>query len=75
MDSTQAIPGTQQISGRKRAEAGTTNDKSLCLPVARVLLCAFKHGCVWFSGAPLPPRQHRLLPGRTAYFYLDPYSV
>ena len=37
MDGTQPIPGVQWISGRKRAEAGTTDHKSFCLPMARVL--------------------------------------
>lgn len=34
---TQSIPGVEWISGRKRTEARTTDDKSFCLPVARVL--------------------------------------
>lgn len=42
-----SIPGMEQISGRKR----TTVDKSLCLPVARVLCVHFNMGVCHVGGS------------------------
>lgn len=63
VESTQSIPGRERISGRKRTEAGTTDDKSVCSPLARVLCVHFNMGVCDFPGGSFPPKQQCLVPG------------
>lgn len=63
VESTQSIPGVEQISGRKRTEAGTADDKSLCLPVARILSVHLNMGVWDFGGTRFHPNSGAWLQG------------
>ena len=78
VESTQSIPGVEWISGRKRTEAGTTDDKSFCLPVARVVCVHLNMGVCDFQRVHFHPNNNAWFQGSWAaacFSHLNPYSV